>query len=179
MAFVRFTFFQAFGNNASEINYGIENVPSANLTDNPSGYQVVLKAKIAHDATFAPYFALVGNLDIGQKRNFKAGDIITIRLNVTNVLATPSVFTDSSEIFPGLSLGETWGSGEGYQAVVTDKPHRTDIFSVQLGTYDMTVTQNNTTILNRNGDVHRFLNFNLLNRYHFTDLFWPEPVDNL
>ena len=179
MTFVRFTFFQAFGNNATEINYGIENVPSANLSDNPSGYQVVLKAKIAHDAIFAPYFALVGNLDIGQKHNFKAGDIITIRLNVTNVLETPSVFTDSSEIFPGLSLGETWGSGEGYQAVVTDKPHRTDIFSVQLGTYDMTVTQNNTTILNRNGDVHRFLNFNLLNRYHFTDLFWPEPVDNL
>ena len=178
VAYARFTFYQAFGNNASEINYGIENVHTTpNLTDNPNNYQVVLKAKIARNATFAPYFAVVGNLDLGQPRSFKAGDIITIRLNITDVSKNPSVFTDSSEIFPGLGLGHTWGSGEGYENVIRDKPHRTDNFSAQMGTYDTLVQHNNQNILVRNRDVHRFLNLNLLNRYQFNDLFWPEPTE--
>ena len=40
----------------------------------------------------------------------------------------------------------------------------------------MSLTHNGVQLASQNA-VHRFLSFNLLNRYHFQDPFWPEPND--
>ena len=54
---------------------------------------------------------------------------------------------------------------------------RTDLWSVQLATYVMSLEVNGTQVASQFA-VHRFASFNLLNRHEFKDPFWPEPTDS-
>ena len=168
VTYARFVFYQTFNNKADQINYGIENI---NLNDSdPSGYDVVLKARINQDVSFVPFIQI---FDITNKQiiNLKKGQIITIRLNnVRNILSIPTVYTSASEILPGLSMGTTWGTGLGLKQTLDNRDFRTDTYSVHIGTYDQQIFIDDQVISFASATInHRFLNLLLMNRYEFKD----------
>ena len=178
--FLRFTFYQAFANGASALNIGIENPPhSTDLMANPNGYDVVLKARLNNQGQghYSPYIQVFGSLAGLISRQFSSGDIVELRLHVKAVESVPFVLNSASEILPGLGVGGTWGFGKGYSDVILNQPQRTDYYSSQMGTYDMSITVNNNTYMTPTQNHHRFMSMNLFNRYNFSDAFWPEPVN--
>ena len=184
--FLRFTFYQAFNDQASELNIGLvpRNGQQFNFNDlnnNFKNYDVVLKAKLKFDKSseqnFNPYFQLFGSSFGSAQRTYRTGDIITLKLNINDVLQNPIVFGDANEILPGLGQGITLGSGLGADQAVADQLQRTDLWSAQLATYVMSLDVNQTQVASQFA-VHRFASFNLLNRHEFKDPFWPEPTDS-
>ena len=184
--FLRFTFYQAFNDQASELNIGLvpKNGQQFNFNDlnnNFKNYDVVLKAKLkfykSSEQNFNPYFQLFGSSFGSVQRTYKTGDIITLKLNINDILQNPIVFGDANEILPGLGQGITLGSGLGANQAAADQLQRTDLWSAQLATYVMSLDVNGTQVANQFA-VHRFVSFNLLNRHEFKDPFWPEPIDS-
>ena len=183
--FLRFTFYQAFDDQASELNIGLvpKNGQQFNFNDlnnNFKNYDVVLKAKLKFNntqETFNPYFQLFGSSFGSAQRTYQTGDIITLKLNINDILQNPIVFGDANEILPGLGQGITLGSGLGAQQAAMDQLQRTDLWSAQLATYVMSLEVNGTQVASQFA-VHRFVSFNLLNRHEFKDPFWPEPTDS-
>ena len=184
--FLRFTFYQAFNDQASELNIGLvpKNGQQFNFNDlnnNFQNYDVLLKAKLKFDKSseqnFNPYFQLFGSSFGSAQRTYKTGDIITLKLNINDILQNPIVFGDANEILPGLGQGITLGSGLGANQAAADQLQRTDLWSAQLATYVMSLDVNGTQVASQFA-VHRFVSFNLLNRHEFKDPFWPEPTDS-
>ena len=176
----RFLFYQGFNDGASELAVAIENLPTDPLNSNPQNYQVVLKARLNEKGagTYSPYMQIFGNLSSKPAHQFRVNDVVEIRLAITNVDQTPITFTSAAEILPGLGLGNTWGHGQGDQAVMQDQPMRTDIFGLQLGSYQFSIKVNEQYYWLPEKVNHRFLSLSLLNRYKFSDPFWPDPAAN-
>ena len=176
--YVRFTFYQAFNDGAEAINMAIENFPqNANLTDNPQGYTIVLKAKlnVKVQGNYLPYLQMFGLGAPIQARQWSAGDIIEIRLNAADIPARPDVVTNGNEILPGMGPGNVLGTGKGATEAYLNTPPRNDLFSIALGTIYLTINHNGNTYLSTQKASHRFLALNMLSRYDFKDQILPEP----
>ena len=177
--YLRFTFFQAFNDGADAINIGIKDLPTDSLSANPSGYTIILKARLNADGAgdYLPYLQIFGAAANIQSRQWKQGEIIELRLDVNNVVQTPDAVTSASEILPGLGVGISWAKGKGVQEVYAKQPPRTDIFNIFMGNATMSIKVNNNWYLNPTNAVHRYLGFNLMGRYDFKDQLWQEPTE--
>ena len=174
--YVRFTFYQAFNDGAEAINMAIENLPQDDYEQNPSGYTIVLKAKLNQKAVgnYLPYLQMFGSDFGAQARNWNAGDIIEIRLRVDKPDLRPDVVTDSNEIFPGMNPGIVLGNGQGAIQAYLNTPPRMDLYSIALGSTNLTIKHNQQQYVSLNAN-HRFLALNMLSRYDFKDPIWNEP----
>ena len=187
ITFLRFTFYQAFNDQAEKIEIGLvpknsQTLPFNNLNQHFEDYKIILKAKLKFDQanpnpTFIPYIQMFG-VSLGLKpQTFKDGDIITMELDIQDIADNPDPVQDANEIFPGSSIGTTLGGGLGYEAVIQNWPPRTDIWQAYTGTYLFTLKLNDQTLGSERAN-HRFTNFNLLSLYNFKDQFWPIPNDD-
>ena len=178
---IRFLFFQAFNNQASDLQIAIKGINDLNnLNQNPQGFSIMLKAKLnlSQDQNFIPFIQSLGAGNPMSATNFKNDDLITITFDNVQLDAIPSVVIDAGEIFPGFGTGQTWGKGFGFNQVIDDKPSRSDIYFLQMGTYQLKLEQNQNQLLNQK-IVHRLLSLNLGHRYDFKDpLFKEPPLEN-
>lgn len=175
--YLRFTFYQAFNDGADAINMGIINLPKDELNQNPDGYTIVLKAKLNDNGAgqYNPFFQMFGAGANTQSRNWQAGDIVELRLTVDSVAQIPDVVTAAGEILPGFGIGDSLGKGRGVNDVYLNQPPRTDMFSIFMGSQRMEVKVNDQIYMSSTKAVHRYLGFNLMNRYNFQDPIWKEP----
>lgn len=174
--YLRFSFYQAFNDGADAINMAIINLPQVDHQQNPSGYTIVLKAKLnkAAEGNYVPYLQMFGADPAIKQKNWKAGDIIEMRLRIDQPDLIPDVVTDSNEIFPGMNPGAVLGKGQGAVEAYLNTPPRTDLYSIALGKTNLTINHNNQHYLSFNAN-HRFLTFNMMSRYEFRDPIWQEP----
>lgn len=184
VTFVRFTFYQAFGDQANDIamaivpKNGATKLPFDNLKQNFSDYKVVLKAKLdlgnKAKATFIPFIQIFGVGFNLQEREYQSGDEIKIEIDLESIMTNPDPVQDASEIFPGVGQGVTLGAGLGYYDAIAKWPPRFDIWNAQLGIYQFSLWHNNQQ-LGSQRNIHRFVSFNTMGLYNFQDLIWPEP----
>ena len=184
VTFVRFTFYQAFGDQANDIamaivpKNGATKLPFDNLKQNFSNYKVVLKAKLDFGnkakATFIPFIQIFGVGFNLQEREYQSGDEIKIEIDLESIMTNPDPVQDASEIFPGVGQGVTLGAGLGYYDAIAKWPPRFDIWNAQLGIYQFSLWHNNQQ-LGSQRNIHRFVSFNTMGLYNFQDLIWPEP----
>ena len=176
--YVRFTFYQAFNDGADAINMAIENLPTTtDLSANPKDYTIVLKAKLNSKAqgNYLPYLQMFGlNVPI-QAKQWNQGDVIEIRLQVIDVPQRPDVVTNGNEIFPGMGPGNVLGTGKGAVEAYINTPPRNDLYSIALGTTNLSINHNGSSYLSPQRANHRFLALTMLSRYDFKDPILPEP----
>ena len=178
--YLRFTFYQAFNDGADAINMAIVGINPNNigLNQNPQNYQLVLKARLNTKAqgNYLPYLQEFGTGAQIQSRNWKVGEIVEIRLNISAIPETPGVVTNANEILPGLGPGNVLGTGQGALQAYLDTPPRNDLYNIALGTHQMSIKVNDQPYLNNQSANHRFIAFNMLSRYDFKDPLNPEPT---
>ena len=176
--YVRFTFYQAFNDGADAINMAIKNLPTTtDLSANPKDYTIVLKAKLNSKAqgNYLPYLQMFGlNVPI-QAKQWNQGDVIEIRLQVVDVPQRPDVVTNGNEIFPGMGPGNVLGTGKGAVEAYINTPPRNDLYSIALGTTNLSINHNGSSYLSPQRANHRFLALTMLSRYDFKDPILPEP----
>lgn len=182
VAYLRFIFYQTFGDAADQINYGIENIDSQMLnpenlnSKNPQNYTVVLKARFNQDVRVEPWVQNQSSWN-PVTINVKKNDVITIKLDAYDVWQNPDVVISANEIFPTSDSGISWGTGFNKNQILVNRPQRTDNYWVLIGKSRMTMKINDQFVVNNLEIVNRFLNLNLINRYDFKDAFFSQPQD--
>lgn len=185
VTFLRFTFYQAFDDRASDLAMAIVpkngNLPFDQLKQNFSDFKIVLKAKLdfknQQSATFIPFIQIFGvGFDL-KTREYKTGDEIKMELDFESITANPDPVQDANEILPGMGQGITLGSGLGYQQAIDKSPARFDVWRALMGIYQFSLIHNGEQ-LGKMRNIHRFVTFNLLSLYNFQDLIWKEPIEN-